>query len=306
MKILFCCDGSREAEKAVRFGVLIAVACEAEPTILGIAETAEDEDELLKDLRRVQDIFTDHNLRVELIAKVGRPVSEIVRCAEETDYDLVVIGAARKNALWRLFDPMWMSVGVYKIIESIEPPVLVVVGSSRELRRVMLCTGGAEYIDKAVEFTGKIAQAVNAVVDLVHVMPETPAMYADLVRFEEDADFVLASNSKLGQALRHQKNLLDQLGVFGTLVLRQGRVLPELLKEIKRTGYDLVVSGSLPANENWRKYVMGDVAREIVNRSEIPVLVMRTGERIPVIHLVKEFLERIFRRSRRTSESLDI
>jgi hypothetical protein len=38
MKILICSDGSSQAENAVGFGGLIAAACGAETTILGITE----------------------------------------------------------------------------------------------------------------------------------------------------------------------------------------------------------------------------------------------------------------------------
>ena len=303
MKILFCCDGSRKSERAVRFGAQIATASRADSTLLGIAEKAGDEDALVKALRRVQDIFKETDLDAELIVKVGRPVREIIKCTRENHYDLVVIGAMRRNAFRRLFDPSWMSVRVYNIIESIEPPVLVVVGNRQSLRRILLCSGGAEYIDKAIDFAGKIAQDIDAVVDLFHVMPEVPAMYADLVRFEEDTDRVLDSNSELGKTLRHQKGLLEQLGVFGEIRLRQGDVVPELSKELKRNDYDLVVSGSSPAEDKLTKYVMGDVAREIVNRADLPVLVIRTGQRIQIRHLLKGLMARLFRSSRETAEA---
>ncbi len=119
-------------------------------------------------------------------------------------------------------------------------------------------------------------------------------MYADLVRFEENTDRILESNSELGQVLRRQKNLLEQLGVFGEITVRSGDVVPELLNELKRTDYDLIVSGSLPAKEKLRKYVMGDVAREIVNRAGIPVLVVRTSEKMKIGRIFKEFLGRLF------------
>ena len=305
MKILFCSDGSREAEKAVRFGAPIAAACQADPSILGIAEKAEAEEVLLKSLRRVQDIFKKNNVEAKVITRVGRPVREIVKCTEENHYDLVVIGAMNKKDFRRLFDPVVMSVQAYTIIESVEPPVLVVSGGNPPLRRILLCTGGAEYIDKAIGLTGKIAQCANAVVDLVHVMPEVPAMYADLVQFEEDVDRVLESNSKLGLALRHQKDLLEKLGVFGEVRLRQGEVVPELLKEMQRTPYDLVVSGSMPAEETLRKYVMGDVAREILERVDLPVLIIRTGQKLHFVNFFRDLLGRLFRSTTRSSEALN-
>ncbi len=295
LNILFCYDGSRQAEKAVRFGVRIAAACRAKSTVLGIAEKNENEDTLFQALKRVENIFKEYDLEAELIATVGNPVSEIVKRTNESYYDLVVIGASTKNPVWRLFDPVCMSVRVYDIIESIAPPVLVVIGNPHGLNRILICSGGAEYMDKAVEFAGDIAHAVDAVVDLIHVMPDVPAMYSDLVSFEENADRILKSNSGLGVTLRRQKELLEHIGVFGEILVRRGDVVPELLKQLKRARYDLIVSGSLPAKERLRKYVIGDVAREIVNRAGIPVLVVRTAQEIRIAQVLRDLFSRIFR-----------
>ncbi len=161
LKILFCCDGSRQAEKAVRFGLQIAVACKAKCSILGIAEKSLDEHGLIRALQHVQDIFKENNLETELITKIGRPVPEIIKHTSEFLYDLVVIGASRKNTLWRLFDPVWMSVKVYDIIESIAPPVLVVIGNRTSVNRILICSGGTEYFDKATKFAGAMAHAVK-------------------------------------------------------------------------------------------------------------------------------------------------
>jgi nucleotide-binding universal stress UspA family protein len=303
MKILFCSDGSSQAERAVLFGVQIAAACKAESTILGIVEKAGKEEALVESLQGAVNFFKEQDLNAEMITEVGDPVDEIVNQTEKTHYDLVVIGAVRRSQFFRLINTLWMSVSAYKIIESVEPPVLVVIGGRPALRRILLCTSANDKIDKAIKFTGKIAQDVKAVVDLFHVMPEAPAMYEELVRFEEDADRVLESNSKLGRTLRHQKELLEKFEVFGELRLRQGGVVPELLKELNRTEYDLVVSGSYPAKGTLRKYVMGDVAREIVNRAELPVLVIRTGQ--GKLGGFFDPLYRLFRGSKKKSEASD-
>src|ERR1035438_3670212 len=98
MKILFCSDGSSQAENAVRFGALIAAACQAETSILGIVEKVGHEDNVLQALRRAQGILKEYHLNAELITKAGRPVAEIIKRTQETKYDLVVIGAVRKGA----------------------------------------------------------------------------------------------------------------------------------------------------------------------------------------------------------------
>jgi nucleotide-binding universal stress UspA family protein len=300
MKILFCSDGSPKAEKAIRFGARIAVACQAEASILGIAEKPSDQEALLEALRRSQEVLAKLHIDAQLFTEVGSPVSEIVKHCHENAYDLVVVGAAPKSNIWKLVDPMCMSVRVYKILEAVEVPVLVVIGDRPGLQRILLCTGGAAYIEKAIKFAGHIAQCAKAVVDLFHVMPDTPAMYAELFQIERDAERVLESNSTLGRTLRLQKEMLEQLGVFGEVRLAQGQVVPELLKALRRKDYDLVVTGSALAEDRLSGYIISDVTREIVNRVMLPVLVIRTKQR-RILRFFKTVLSRLFGRSHQTS-----
>jgi len=288
MKILFCSDGSAQAENAVRFGALIAAACRAETSILGIVEKSGQEDALLQSLRRAQDILKEFQLDAELITKAGRPVPEIVKRTRETPYDLVVIGTVRKGAR----GPLSMSARAYKIIESVAPPVLAVTGERAMLRNILLCTGGTPQADATVQFTGDIARQMGATIRLLHVVAEPPAMYANLIKSEEDTGQLLQSNSILGRSLRHQKQLLETMGVPCEILVRHGLVLNELLAELRQSDYDLVVSGSSPAGDKLRTYVMGNVTREIVNRAELPVLVVRseTQRRRGVGNLVTHLL----------------
>ena len=275
MKILFCSDGSSQAENAVRFGALIAAACQAEASILGIVEKTGHEDTVMQALRRAQEILKEYHLNAELITKAGRPVPESIKRTQETKYDLVVIGAARKGTR----GPLCMSARAYKIIESVEPPVLVVIGERTALRRILLCTGGTKQSDATVNFAGEIARRVNASVVLLHVLAEPPAMYVNLIKSEEGVDQLLQSDSKLGRSLHHQKELLEKIGVPCEVRLPYGLVLDELLEELQRAEYDLIVSGSSPAHDRLRTYIMGNLTREIVNRAELPVLVVRSGTR---------------------------
>ncbi|HTS17448.1 MAG TPA: universal stress protein [Verrucomicrobiae bacterium] len=292
MKILFCSDGSSQAESAVRFGALIAAACQAETTILGIVERASEQDGVLQALRRAQDILKEHHLNAELITKAGRPVAEILKRTQETKYDLVVIGAIRKGTTGL----RWMSARAYKIIEAVAPPVLVVIGERPSLRRILLCTGGTRRADTTAQFAGEIARRVNATIALLHVMAEPPAVYVNLIRSEEGSmDDLLQSNSRLGRSLRHQKELLESAGVPCEILLRHGQVLPELLEELQRAEYDLVVSGSSPSRNKLRLYAMGNITREIVNRADLSVLVVR-GETQPTSHGIGEFVSHLLKR----------
>ena len=273
MKILICSDGSSQAERAASFASIIVAGCNGETTILGITEKSREEDAIFDSLRRSQHLIKEKGISAELIIKAGEPIEEIVKRTEETAYDLVVIGATRKGTR----GPFLMSAKAYKIIKAVAPPVLVVIGNRETLKRVLVCSGGEKYIDRAVEFTGAIAKATEASVTLFHVMAEPPPVYSDLIRMEEDVNLLLHSNSALGQNLRREKEGLERMGVTSEVRLHHGLVISEVFKEVRRGDYDLVVTGSSPEGGTLRTYIMGNITREIVNRAECPVLVVRGG-----------------------------
>jgi nucleotide-binding universal stress UspA family protein len=277
MKVLICSDGSSQAENAIRFGGMVASACGWETTLLGITEKGSEEEAIFESLKRGAQILKEMGLNAELIIKGGDPIEEIVKRTEETKYDLLVIGAVRKGTRGAFL----MSAKAYKIIKAVAPPVLVVIGTRPSLKKVLICSGGEKYIDKAVEFAGTIAKASSATVTLFHVMAEPPQSYADLIRMEEDVNLLLHSDTDLGHNLRREKESLERMGVDNEVRLRHGLVLSEVFKEINRVDYDLVVTGSSPAGGTLRTYIMGNMTREIVNKADCPVLVVR-GEEEPL------------------------
>jgi nucleotide-binding universal stress UspA family protein len=282
MKILICSDGSEQAERAIRLGAGIAVACQAEVTLFGIIETPSRSDAILESLKRGQALLAEKKIPAELTTRTGDPITEIVQRTEQQAYDLVVIGAVRKETQG-LF---WMSSKSYKIIKETRPPVLSVAGQVATIKRMLICSAGGRYIDSSLPLMAQIAHGMQAAVTLLHVMPEPPAIYAGLSRLEETADVLLASRSELGLSLSRQQQTFTQLGVKAEVRLRHGPVLEQILRELKTGDYDVVVTGSAPSR-SLRTYVLGDISREIVNQANCAVLVVRgqtarggTGKRL--------------------------
>ncbi|MDB6068472.1 MAG: UspA domain protein [Pedosphaera sp.] len=271
MKILICNDGSEPADNATQLGATIAAACNAEVTLLGIIESSGKTEPILAALQRGLQLLKDRKIPSELVTITGEPIAEIIKRTEEVRFDLVVIGAMRKETR----GPFWMSSKSYKIIKSIRPPVLVVMQKTSAIKRIVICTGGRKYIDNAVALTGQIARGMQASVTLFNVVPEPPALYARLPRMRVNVRDVLASKSELGRNLREEKATLESLGVPTEVKLRRGPVLQEILNEIKGGDYDLVVTGSSLSHGNLRTYILGDITREIVNRCNCAVLVVR-------------------------------
>ncbi len=203
-------------------------------------------------------------------AKRQLPIGEIQKKTCEEHYDLVLIGAERKSG-----GPFALSAKAYHLIKEIEPPVMVMIGDRIELKKILICSGGQAYIERAVHLTGELAGKSHLGVTILHVLAEAPAIYGDMLDEEADSQRILASNSLLGRNLRKELGELGTLGAEARVKLRHGFVSAEIVREIHEGGYDLVVTGSAPARGALRTYVMGDITSEIVNRAECAVLVVR-------------------------------
>jgi nucleotide-binding universal stress UspA family protein len=274
MRILICSNGMPDAESAIQLGGLLAGPLNAETTLFGIAEKSQDERPLREALEKQALTLRSQNVVLDIIVQTGEPIRQILDQTSKTRYDLVIIGARWTGATGHY----WRSEKTYEVIKAIQPPVLVAIGECKHLKRFLVCTGGKEFIEQAVQFTGKLAAAVSASVTLLHVMAEPPAMYADLVRLEENVDQLLESKSELGTNLRRQKRELERLGVYAEVRLRHGIVIDQVFEEVLAGDYDLIVTGTSQARGLLRHYIMGDLTRSILNRANCPVLVARAGK----------------------------
>jgi nucleotide-binding universal stress UspA family protein len=274
MRFLICSDGKPAADNAINLGGRLAAACRAETTLLGIAEESGEEKPLRDALELQAKSLREDGVSPEIVIETGEPIGQILEQTSKVNYDLVVIGA-RRTGTTGLY---WRSQKTYEVIKAIPPPVLVAMGECRQLNRFLVCTGGKEFIEKAVQLTGKIAAAAGASVTLLHVIAEPPAIYADLIRLEEDSDLLLKSGSELGRNLAQQKRDLEALGVTAEVRVRHGIVIDQVLAEARDGKHDVVVTGSSQARGPWQHFIMGDLTRVILNHAECPVLVARSGK----------------------------
>jgi len=274
MRILICSDGTDPADKPVLLAGLIAAPTKAEATLLGISETQADERPLREALESEAEKLRRFGVSPKIVTRAGEPIREILEQTKSQRYDMTIIGTRRKTSS----GPYWRSGKTYEVIKAIPTPVLLATGVCETLKSFIVCTGGKKYIDAAVELTGKLAAAVGASVTLLHVMAEPPAIYADLMRLEEDVERLLRSGSELGRNLLAQKQSLEKLGILVEVRVRHGFVLHQIFADVSERGHDLVVTGSSPTRGPLGHYIMGDVTREIVNRANVPVLVARSAK----------------------------
>jgi len=274
MRILICSDGTDPADNPTRLGGLIAGPCHSPTTLLGIVEDPTQEEALRRALESEANMLRQKEVSPEIVVRTGEPILQILAETTANEYDLAIIGARRKGT-GGLY---WRPEKTYEVIKAIPPPVLVAIGACDKVKRILVCTGGKKYIDDAVELAGEIAQCVGGTITLLHVMAEPPAIYADLLRLEEDVERLLKSDSELGRNLRGQKEELEKLGLTVEVRIRHGLALDQIFAEVHEGEHDLIVTGTSQARGPFRHYIMGDLTRGILNRADCPVLVARAGK----------------------------
>jgi nucleotide-binding universal stress UspA family protein len=274
MKILICSDGMPASENVIDLAALLAGPLEAEIILLGIAEKSSDERPLRETLEGQAQSLRTQNAQPSIVVRAGEPVRQILDETSNTRYDLVLVGARWTGTSGHY----WRSERTYEVIKAIQPPVLVAIGERKRLKRFLVCTGGKEFIEQAVQFTGEIAAALGASVTLLHVMAEPPAIYVNLVQLEENVNQLLESKSELGTNLRRQKKELERLAVPAEVRLRHGIVIDQVFEEVRTGDYDLIVTGTSQARGLLGHYIMGDLTRSILNRANCSVLVARAGK----------------------------
>jgi len=274
MRILICSDGTDPADNPTRLGGLIAGPCHSQTTLLGIVEDPTDEEQLRRALEGEAAMLNKQEVFPDIVVRSGEPIRQILAETTANEYDLAIIGARRKGdgGLY------WRPEKTYEVIKAVPPPVLVAIGDCNRIRRILVCTGGKKYIDDAVQLAGEIAKCIGGTLTLLHVMAEPPAIYADLVRLEEDVDRLLASDSELGRNLRGQKESLEKMGLTVEVRIRHGLALDQIFAEVREGENDLIVTGTSQAKGPLRHYIMGDLTRGILNRADCPVLVARAGK----------------------------
>jgi len=262
------------SENVIELAALLAGPLKAEITLLGIAEKSGDERPLSEALERQAQSLRTQSAQLNIVVGSGEPVRQILDQTSKTGYDLVIVGARWTGATGHY----WRSERTYEVIKAIQPPVLVAIGERKQLKRFLICTGGKEFIEQAVHFTGEIAAGLGASVTLLHVMAEPPAIYVNLVPLEENVDRLLESKSELGTNLLREKRDLERLAVPAEVRLRHGIAIDQIFEEVSAGDYDLIVTGTSQARGLLGHYIMGDLTRSILNRANCPVLVARAGK----------------------------
>lgn len=219
--------------------------------------------------RRLGSLLHAEVEHLELIEESGFFLNTLARKAEK-GYDLIILGPQGQSFSKRLISRPIRE----RILRQLPISLLVIRRTRWPISRMLILLRGEEGDCSSVDWGIRLAQACNATVTLLAIVPSIPIMYQGLKRFEVGLHELLTTESKLGQHLRRVAERLVKENLEGTLRLRQGSEEWQSRYELSVGDYDLIIVAA--DSEDWfQRHIIGGLAYPLLHWTDRPVLIAK-------------------------------
>ncbi len=244
LKTLICTDDSPGGQAATDFGCLLAAAAGAEASLLAVATPHEPVSRARERLESELARWREKIPRLGSDVRQGNTAAEIVRTAQEAQFELVVMGAHHRG----------LGETMLRVLENAEVPVLVVRESRERLNKILILTAAGEPGKADVRMAMRVAARTGASVTVLHVT---------------DPDVAAHVRERAGRHLEGAKASLESANIEARAELREStELVPAILAEAEAGDYDLLVIGAPEPSSPPR------LASSIVVGSRRPVLIV--------------------------------
>jgi nucleotide-binding universal stress UspA family protein len=141
------------------------------------------------------------------------------------------------------------------------------------IKRILLCVDFSESDEHVINYSTELARQLGASIDLLHVVAPEP----DFVGY---AAHTYPGRDERAHELRDEKaelaKLIDQIetgGVSATGHMKEAPTVDGILEVAGKHGQDMIVIGS-HSKGAITTLLLGSVAKDVVKRSRVPVLVV--------------------------------
>jgi nucleotide-binding universal stress UspA family protein len=258
----------------LRFGAWIAEDNNEPPSLITVIRSEADRLQADTTLSSAVQMLQPTLPSIRTKVRIGHPAEEIIREAEERDYDLVIVGERQHHSLVTRF---LLGSTTVRVVEHAPCPVIIAKGKIGPVRHILLCDSGIEAPSLLNRFVDQLAELIKGEeeVTVLHVMSQMsagPGVSGQQLRAE--AEELIGLQAPEGELLEQDIQFLDQLNLRARPKVRHGLVVDEILAEARDGDYDLVVIGA-HRGEGWRRILLDDLAHQIIVQMDRPVLVVR-------------------------------
>jgi nucleotide-binding universal stress UspA family protein len=268
MRTLLSITKSPYSSSTIHIGDMVTSSLESEVTLLTVTNKQSSDQKSLDELRVVSEQISSPS---NILVRQGNPETEIISELNSANYNLLVIGARAHSSA-----PAELLLGdtTNRIVKRTPISVLIARGSIRNLNRLLVCTSGPQSDFDAIRTAIKISKHTNAQITLLHVSRAIPSMYTGLDQMGETLSDLLQTNTPTAQHLRDCASLLESEQIESEIELRHGTPTQEILRDIDRNKYDLLIIGAAK-RKTISRILVDDVSIQLASKAPLPVLVVR-------------------------------
>ncbi|MEJ5300423.1 MAG: universal stress protein [Thermodesulforhabdaceae bacterium] len=188
------------------------------------------------------------------LVAVGEPAEEILRVADEGNYDMIILGAQSHSGVRELL----LGAVQAKILHHAKQPVLI-LRNFRPIQKIMVAYRGSQCDQGALEFIGRM---------FAEKKPEITIMHVQETSWGEPDEFAETCLLKGYQTL-------SKYGYTPINKRTKGDFVEEILKAVAVERYDLLVLGAYGHKQPKYIQLISDEALNLVRLTTRPVLVYR-------------------------------
>ncbi|NWG05913.1 MAG: universal stress protein [Chloroflexi bacterium] len=278
LELLIATNGFKGTWSAIEYGAWLAQAMGMKITLLGVTENlspaAIDDHHPLEDVfERAVSLLKSKNVEYSLEVQNGDAEQVIPEKANCGDY-LTMVSPLGRPQLRRLLTGR----SIRSLMEQIRGPILYVPDLRLPLKKLLVSVGGLGYEVAAENLAFQMAAASHADVTILHVVPPTDLDYPSTRDVREHLKDLAETDTLPGRSMKKGLEVAQALGLTARAVVRQGKVVEEILAEIKEGDYDLVCMGSPYSASALRQLYMPNVTAEVAESAHCPVLTARAGK----------------------------
>jgi len=205
--------------------------------------------------------------------RFGNLHSQVSQEVSPGSYDLVILREKNTSLISR-----WLHGNpAVHIAETLPCSVIIFNGTAKPIERILLCDSGGGKSAVLNQFTAKLVQILPGTdtVSVLHVMSQIsagPGVSGKYLRASTEE--LIKDKTREGLLVERDMQTLEDLGVHAVPKIRHGLVIDEILAEAKSSQYDLLIIGT-HTEVHPQTYLLVNIARQIINRVNIPVLIVR-------------------------------
>jgi len=154
---------------------------------------------------------------------------------------------------------------------------VIATPDKKKAMKILVATDGSEYAKKGADYAASLATPESELV-LLHVIAHDPRIPQDAICFsdceERDKRFLLELHDAGKKMLEEEANRLRNTGLDVETRIKLGNPSEEILRVAKEINADMIVIGARGVSK-WKKILLGSVSEEVLDKTDIPVFIVR-------------------------------